>query len=566
FVRRFRWVSAMVILLLGNIALQAISPQIMRNFINQVSGKANSEQIIRSALFYLLTVIAGQIVYALATYVSASVGWTATNHFRRDLTMHCLKQDLSFQKNYSPGEMIERIDGDLNVLGNFFSQFTVRVLGNSLLVMIVLILIWLESWQIGLVYSFYIGVSFAFLLTLQTKTSEYFRALRQWLSHLSGFWEELLSTSEDIKSLGAENYIEEQNITKQKELIIRGRRAMVFFRSFISAMGAVFLIGNVLAIGMGTYLLQDGQIVIGTIFLLIVYTNLLATNLGNIANEVNDYHQATVALERLNELLSKSSSLEEGILSCSLPSAPEITFEEVSFCYQPNLSVLQKISFTVEEGQVLGIIGRTGSGKSTIARLLFRFYDPGQGEIKINHLDIRKFKLSELRSSIGFVTQDVQLYQASIRDNLSFFNPQIPDAQIISALEDVGLKEWLSSFEHGLDTMIHADFGLSGGEAQLLAFARVLLKNPKIIILDEASSRLDAASEAKLDEALNRLLSGRTVIIIAHRLNTLQRVDKILWIENGVMKEFGAYQTLSKDLSSHFSWLLQMELKEGSLR
>ncbi len=212
---------------------------------------------------------------------------------------------------------------------------------------------------------------------------------------------------------------------------------------------------------------------------------------------------------------------------------------------------------------MLGILGRTGSGKTTLARLLFRLYDPQQGVIRLHDVALREMPLRTLRQHIGMVTQDVQLFHASVRDNLTFFNHAIPDKQIIEAIHAVGLTTWYHNLADGLDSILEAGgTGLSAGEAQLLAFTRVLLHNPGLVILDEASSRLDLATEQLIEHAINRLFEGRTALVIAHRLATVQHADYILIIEDGRIIEYGKREMLANDAHSHFAHLLQTGLEE----
>jgi ATP-binding cassette subfamily B protein/ATP-binding cassette subfamily C protein len=225
--------------------------------------------------------------------------------------------------------------------------------------------------------------------------------------------------------------------------------------------------------------------------------------------------------------------------------------------------VLHDISFYLPEKKVLGILGRTGSGKSTLARLLFRLYDPCVGAILLNQVDIRTMNLADLRKHIGLVTQEVQLFHASIRDNLTFFDDQISDTQILQVLHDLGLSEWYASLPEGLDAPMNAiGYGLSAGQAQLLACARVFLKNPGIVVLDEASSRLDPASERLLEKAIDKLFQNRTGIIIAHRLATVQRADDILILKDGKICEYGSRQSLIESHHSFFYRLIHSGLEE----
>jgi ATP-binding cassette subfamily B protein len=209
------------------------------------------------------------------------------------------------------------------------------------------------------------------------------------------------------------------------------------------------------------------------------------------------------------------------------------------------------------------VLGRTGSGKTTLARMLLRFYDPRSGAIRLEGVDLRDATLKELRSRVGFVTQNIEIFQGTVRDNLTFFADDIPDHQIIEVLEELGLEDWYNSMPSGLDSPLSSNGGgLSAGEAQLISFARVFLSDPGLIILDEASSRLDPATEQKMEKAITRLLADRTCIVIAHRLATIQRADQILILEEGRIIEFGERGRLAADTGSRYNQMLQAGMEE----
>ncbi len=238
------------------------------------------------------------------------------------------------------------------------------------------------------------------------------------------------------------------------------------------------------------------------------------------------------------------------------PGALSIAFEKVSFAYNDKELktgdlVLRDLSFNLPAGEVLGLLGRTGSGKTTLARLLLRLYDPLSGSIHLGGVPLDQTPLTELPAKVGLVTQDVQLFQTTVRNNLTFFNQHINDDRICETLEMLGLSEWLHSLPHGLDTNLGPDSsGLSAGQAQLLAFTRVFLKDPGLVILDEASSRLDPITEKLIEKAIDKLLMGRTGVIIAHRLATVQRANQILILDKGRINEYGEREELAKKAES----------------
>jgi ATP-binding cassette, subfamily B, bacterial len=270
--------------------------------------------------------------------------------------------------------------------------------------------------------------------------------------------------------------------------------------------------------------------------------------------------RAEASIVRVRELFEIKPELPDGALEMPTGALP-VQLEKTLFAYEDGVRVLEDVSFRLEPGSVLGMLGRTGSGKTTLARMLFRFYDAQSGSVRIGGHDVREYNLDQLRSRVALVTQDVQLFQASLRDNLTFFDGSINDDRLTHALTQLGLGDWLESLPEGLSTPL-ATGSLSAGEAQLVALARAFLHDPGLVILDEASARLDPATEARLERALDTLLAGRTAIIIAHRLRTVERATHILVLDSGRVIEFGERQSLARNANSRFSELRRVGLEE----
>jgi ATP-binding cassette subfamily B protein len=323
----------------------------------------------------------------------------------------------------------------------------------------------------------------------------------------------------------------------------------------------MFALGLATSMGMGIYLYREGTFTIGTVFMVVQYTAMFRHPLDQISRQLNDLQRATAGLKRIEALQRTTSHIQDGTETLPASGAISIEFDGVTFNYNEGEPVLKKVSFNLAPGKILGLLGRTGSGKTTITRLLFRFYEPNIGEIRLGDMPIVKVQLDNLRQNVGLVTQDVHLFYASVRDNITLFDPAITDSQILGVIEDLGLSEWYASLSDGLDTVITSG-GLSAGEAQLLAFARVFLKDPGIIILDEPSSRLDPATEQQIGRAVQKLLHNRTGIIIAHRLGTVERVNEIMILEDGEIREHGEREHLVRDPNSRFSQLLKTGLEE----
>ena len=571
----WRKVTVLGILLVANIGLQLLNPQILRRFIDSARSTQPMNDLIWISIFFVLTAVLGNIASGLATYMGEDVAWSATNQLRSDLAQHTLALDMTFHKVHTAGEMIERIDGDVTALSNFFSQFVVKVLGTFVLMLGVLIVMYIEDWRIGAAMTAYAALVLIVLRQTKSIAVPHFKAQRQANADISAFWEERLSGLEDIRSSGAEAYAMRQQFNFMRILFRKNVRAAMFGRILFSSAIILFSIGNATAIATGGYLLGLGALTLGTVYLIFDYTGTLSSNLRVITEQLDDLQRASAGIERVGELLNIQSRIQEphnpsaAFTKIVEPLPLSLRFEHVSFAYDDNESgednapVLQDISFALAPGAVMGLLGRTGSGKTTLTRLLFRFYDPVSGCVTLNDIDVRHMPLKDLRKRVGLVTQEVQLFQASVRDNLTFFDAGISDERILRTLSELGLDEWLARLPKGLGTELESgNGGLSAGEAQLLAFARVFLADPGLVVMDEASSRLDPATEQKIERAVDRLLQGRTALIIAHHLGTVQRADDILILEDGRTIEYGPRLDLIAKPDSRFSQLLRTGLEE----
>jgi ATP-binding cassette subfamily B protein len=309
-------------------------------------------------------------------------------------------------------------------------------------------------------------------------------------------------------------------------------------------------------------LVRQGSISMGTAFSMYFYTQLLLQPLTSVSDQVQHLQQAIAGGRRVLALLRLSPTIVDGAGAALPPGALSVRFDDVTFGYGDDPDVIHDLTIDLPAGSVLGIVGRTGSGKSSLARLLVRLYDPRRGRIELAGTDLRDLQRDALRTRVALVTQDVHVLRASVRDNLTLFDPSVSDAAIVDALHRLGLDEWFAALDAGLDTVVReGGAGLSAGEAQLLSFGRAFLADPSVVVLDEASSRLDPATEAVLEGAIDALLAGRTGIVIAHRLATLDRCDTICVLEHGRVVEHAGRSALAADPTSRFGALLRAGLE-----
>lgn len=560
-----QWARALLLalLLLSSIGLQLLNPQLMRFFIDTALVGGAWQSLMNAALIFFGVALLNQGLSVVNTYFSEYVAWSATNALRLDLLLHCLKLDQSFHHAHTTGELLERIDGDVNALSNFFSRLTVGMLGNILLVFGVLLLLFREDWRVGAGLSVFALLALFMMARIRLIAVVHWTRVREIIAQVYGFLGEQLTATEDIRANGARGYVMRRfDLMMQKWFPLR-RKAVLAFAALWSTNIALFALANALAFGLSAYLWYQKMITIGGVYLIFYYTELLRNPMTQIRDQMESLQQAEASIERIKTLLATQPKLKDGV-GVALPTGSlSVSVQDVSFGYDEQELVLHNVTFQLASGRVLGLLGRTGSGKTTMARLLLRLYDPDQGEICLSGVPLRDAHLNDIRQRVSLVTQEVQLFKATIRENLTFFNPAIPDEQIKEVLTELGLATWLASQPKGLETMVEAGgSNLSAGQAQLLAFGRVFLSNPGLVILDEASSRLDPATEQLIERAVSKLLANRSAMIIAHHLPTVERADDILILEDGHIVEYGERLQLAKDSTSRFYQLLQTGLEE----
>jgi ATP-binding cassette subfamily B protein len=316
---------------------------------------------------------------------------------------------------------------------------------------------------------------------------------------------------------------------------------------------------------LGSYLFGIGALTLGTVYLVFQYVQMAHNPVEQIRQELIDLQKAGASIERVQGLFDTESALTQHD-TLKLPGGPlSVEFDDVTFSYgdADDETVLETVNFSIARGRVVGLLGRTGSGKTTIARLVTRLHEPQTGSVKIGGVPTWDVEMTDLRQRVAMVTQDVQLFRATVRQNLTFFDDSVPDSDLMAVIARLELEPWLESLPNGLDTMLEAGGGgLSAGQAQLLAFTRVFLRDPGVVVLDEASSRLDPATERLIERAVDHLLENRTAILIAHRLATVTRADDIVILDDGKVIEQGERETLLSDPDSVLSGLIATGMEE----
>lgn len=552
-------VGRVLAVLVVSLGLRLTMPALLGRFVDDALAGRPVSTLTNLALIYVAVALVTELMELTVTWWSVDLSWRAGNGLRERLAAHALRLDMAWHGKHSPGLLIERIDGDVEALVVFFTNVLVHVLGNVVLILGMLtIAFFIDPWA-GITLIVAAAVGTIVLLRVRTAAVPAREAEREANAILYGDLEERLGGLEDLRTNGAGAYAVRKLQINSARAWRAGRRSALIGEGSYSMAALTFAAGTVATLALGFVLESRGIITVGQVLALFRYSEMLRNPLERIAEQMKEMQKALAGARRAARLLDTQPAIADDGAQ-PLPDGPlAVQFDNVSFSYSAGgAKVLSEVNLDIAGGTHVGIVGRTGSGKTTIGRLTLRLWDATEGSIRVGGVDLRHVDRHQLRQTIGVVTQDVELFSASIRDNLTLFGHHAADDdQIQSALDAVGLTSWLEAQPQGLDTL-SGPRAMSAGEAQLLAMARVFLAGPRVVLLDEASSRLDPATERKLSEATERLLAGRTALVIAHRLSTLDRMDEIVVVDHGRIAEHGTRAALIDDPTSRFSQLLRL--------
>jgi ATP-binding cassette, subfamily B, bacterial len=545
--------------------LKLAMPVLLGQFVDDAIGHSELSSLTSIAILYIVAALGAEALQLVVVWSSVKLSWRAGNRLREQLADHALRLELAWHGRHSPGQLIERIDGDIEALGVFFANI-VLVAGNGLLVVGMVIVAFLIDPLAGLVLLGVVVIGLTLLVTQRVAAVPAREAEREANAILYGDLEERLGGLEDLRANGAGAYAVHRLHANSARVWRAARRASLKGDSAYAMTAVAFGAGSAATLALGFVLHRNAVITLGAVLSLYRFADMLRQPLEAIAEQMKEFQKAFAGARRAASMLATESAVPDGPID-ALPDGPlTVVVDRVTFAYHRGNPVLRDITLSLEPGRHIGLIGRTGSGKTTIGRLLMRFWDVDDGAVRVGGVDVRDVQLAALRRRVAIVTQDVELLDASLRDNLTLYGTRTPgDADLRRVLDDVGLSTWFESLPDGLDSHIAGSGGLSAGEGQLLAFARAFLAQPDVVVLDEASSRLDPATEARIASATHALLAGRSALIIAHRLSTLDEVDEIVVLDDGVIVEQGPRLELADDPTTRYARLLRIAGGTGIL-
>lgn len=518
-------------------------------------GKGLIDGVILDKNFFLLNLIAlammaimavKGVFYYLQTYSAFYVGYKVITDIRNQTYSHLQKLSLNFYRRKRTGEMMSRLMNDVNILQDVITDRMIRLVSSLLVMLGILVFLFYIHWRLALS----VLAIFPFLLFIikrvGSRVRKFSTSVQAKIADISSIIQETIGGIEVIKSFTAEEQeikkFEEQNIMNLR-LNMKRAREVAMLPPLIEVLTTL---GLTAILWYGASEVLKGVLSVGELITFLGYVALAVNPLNQISTNYSHYEQGLASAARIFEILDIEPEIKEVPSAVEMPPTKGyIEFKDVSFSYDKKELVLQNINLEVRSGQKVALVGPSGVGKTTLVSLIPRFYDPTAGRVSIDGQDIRKVKLIPLRKQIGIVPQETILFSGSIRDNIAYGKMEATDKEIVEATKKANAHNFISSLPDRYDTRVgERGVRFSGGERQRIAIARAILKDPRILILDEATSAIDTEAEVLIQEALEKLMKNKTTIIIAHRLSTILGADKIIVLKRGKVEEIGSHEEL----------------------
>jgi subfamily B ATP-binding cassette protein MsbA len=494
----------------------------------------------------LLIAAIGAIASYVEKYVTTSVGQWVTHDLRRAIYHRMQRLSLAYHDHKQTGDLISRVTSDIDAIQSFIASGVLGALVNAVtLVGMVGVMLYM-NWKFTLIALSVAPLLFAVVFSYTRRIKSAAREVRKKEGEIVSVIQEVLSSIRVVKAFAREEYEERRLEVESLEGIEIAMRARSLKAKLSPLVDIIVAAGTSLVLWFGARMVLDGSLSPGSLIVFILYLGKMYKPMQQLSKTTDSYSKAAVGFERIEEILELDGEVKD------LPGARKaprfkgkVEFQGVQFSYQPDRPVLRGVSFQIQPGQVAALVGPTGSGKTTIISLIPRFYDPGAGIVRVDDCDVRRYQQRSLRQQMSFVLQETLLFHGPVWKNIAYGKPDASRSEILRAAEFANAHEFIEKMPDGYDTVIgERGVTLSGGQRQRIAIARAIIRNTPILILDEPSSGLDAASEKLVFEALDRLMEGKTSIVIAHRLSTIRRADIIFVVKDGMIVEQGTHEEL----------------------
>ena len=542
--------------------LAPLRPYQIQITVDKYIANADYNGVLMMTLIMLALLVLQSVLQYFHTYLSGWLGQSIIRDIRVKLFKHVLNLRLKFFDETQIGRLITRNISDVETLSDVFTEGLAAMAGDVLQLVFILVLMFYTDWRLTLVSLCMFPLLLVSTYIFKEKVKSSFNDVRSAVANLNSFVQEHITGMSVVQIFSSEQREYEKFKEINKEHRVQNIRSVMYYSVYFPVAEVIGAAGTGLLVWYGAREVLNSDVTLGTLIAFIMYIAMFFRPIRTIADRFNTLQLGIVSTDRIMKLLDNEDVISDTGTIKNVSIKGDVVFDQVNFSYLPEQPVLKNISFHVPAGQTVALVGATGAGKSSVINLLNRFYEIQSGSIRIDGHDIKDYSLEFLRSQIGVVLQDVFLFSGTIEYNITLGNPNISRQRVIEAAELVGAMPFIEKLPNGLDyNVMERGATLSVGQRQLISFVRAMVYDPRIIILDEATSSVDSETEQMIQSAIEKMMKGRTSLVIAHRLSTIQKAAQILVLDQGEIKERGTHESLLEH-NGFSAQLHKMQYKE----